>query len=258
MPLSSLSDVTVALQLSESGARNRGGATAATANAAEDPNFFDRFAQRSANYADGESMRLPYAGNTKGEGRFPFVLTSDLWIQEGKYLQLHAGPKAAAWSLPIRAGEEEVKSGHARFASPRRTGHGNNATWLGEPRVTFSFQSGNILPIPTQFGTVKAPHGLVDFHYFIDLMNQPPIIPTGPKEGAHNYVWVFHTSLMFPDLLIKGYIDPQGINWTEDAEAGAEVMWDASFIVHESSPNIFSPEEMIRTYESTMLNIRQF
>ena len=247
MPLASLSDVSLILN---------GGAS--TTPVQQEPDFFDRFRQTSANYADGESMRLPYAGNQKGEARYPFILTSDWWIQQEKYLQLHAGPKSAAWSIPIRAGEEEVKSGHARFASPRRTGHNGTATYLGEPRVNLSFQSGNILPIPTQFGTVKMAHGLVDFHYFLDLINQPPIIPDGAKAGAHNYVWIFYTSLMFPDLLLKGYIDPQGISFTEDAEQGAEVQWDASILVHESSPNIFSPSEMITTYENTMQNIRQF
>ena len=204
-------------------------------------------------------MRLPYGGNQQGEERFPFVLTSDLWIKQGKYLQLHAGPKMAGWSLPIRAGEDEIKSGHARFASPRRSGKNHAATWLGEPKVSFQFQSGNILPIPTSFGTLRAPHGLVDFYHFLDLMNQPPILPEGEKEGAHNYVWVFYTSLIFPNLLLKGYLDPAGTSWSDEAEGGAEVNWDGTLTVHESSPNIFSPEEMIRTYESTMLNaVRQF
>jgi hypothetical protein len=120
-------------------------------------------------------------------------------------------------------------------------------------------QSGNILPIPTAYQTVKVPHGLSDFYYFLDLMNQPPLVPSGDREGAHNYVWVFFSSNAFPDLLLKGYLDPQGTSWSEEAEGSPELNWETSLLVHESSPDIFNPAEMVQSYEASMLDsVRQF
>lgn len=244
MPLVNLSDIAAAVQPS---ATNRRTPVAGnTPSAPRDPNTYS-----------SELMRGPYGGALSDGDRFPTILTSDLWIREGKYLQLHAGPASANWSVGIRAGDEETQGGSARFASPR-AGHHGQKVWMGHPHVNYQFQSGNILPV-IGGGGVLLPAGLGDFYHFLALLNQPPLLPEGENEGAHNYVWIFHTSLMFPDLLLKGYFEPGGTSWPEEAEGFAEVKWDGSFIVHDASPDIFNPKEMALTYVETMARaVRQF
>ena len=213
---------------------------------------------------DAESMRQPYGGAAPVEWR-PTALTSDLWMLEGKYLQLHGGIQNASWQVGIRAGEEEIKSGHARFATPRRT-HGNGSTFLSEPVVNFTFQSGNLLPIPKVGPDVGIPYGLTDFYYFLELLNQPPIIPRlpqldpeGAREGGHNYVWVYYQSLIFPEIVLRGYMQSDGTAWSDEAESPTEFTWTASMVVHESTPELFHADELVGKYEEVLRGgVRQF
>jgi hypothetical protein len=206
----------------------------------------------------GEQMRKPYAGGLRTE-RIGFVLTSDLWRQKNQALALHAGPNAVDWSLALRAADEEMKAGHARYAQARTLGThggGDSQTWFDFPKVSFQFQAGNTIPIQTFQNEVKLPFGLEDFYNFFDLLNQPPILPTGgedgSKEGAHNYVWVFYTSLQFPQVVLKGYFEPEGVSWNDDADSPTTLNWTASFIVHEMSPNLWDTSELVGAYKEFM------
>jgi len=196
-------------------------------------------------------QRGPYAGSLGGDSRIGFILTSDVWRQENRALLLHAGPSSASWTLAMRASEEPTKAGHARFAQVR-TGQGANRTYFEVPTVEFEFQSGNIMPIPLLLNEVQIPHGLDDFHLFTELLNQPPLIPDGTNEGQHNYVWIFYTSLQFPQIVLKGYFDPQGISWTDSSETPTSFTWQASFTVHEMTPNLWERSELVSAYTAFM------
>lgn len=199
----------------------------------------------------GVQQRGPYGGSLGGDSRVGFVITSDLWRQDNRALLLHAGPSNAQWTLPLRASDEPTKEGHARFAQVR-TGHGASRTYFDVPTVEFEFQSGNIMPIPLLLNEVQIPHGLDDFHLFTELLNQPPLIPEGTNEGKHNYVWIFYTSLQFPQIVLKGYFDPQGISWSDDSTKPTEFTWNASFIVHEMTPNLWERRELVSAYTAFM------
>lgn len=212
--------------------------------------FFNVHKQRSS-YAG-------YSGSSLGEVRTGFVLTSDYWRQEeiNKALVLHAGPSNAQWTLPIRAQDEENKAGHARYAQARYSRHGAHGSatpvYLDFPRVSFSFQAGNIMPMPGFLNSSDVSYGLQDFYNFFELLNQPPLIPTGEKEGKHNYVWIFYTSLQFPQLTLKGYFEPEGVTWTDSAEAPTTLEWEASFLVHEMTPNLWEVSELEDAYREFM------
>jgi hypothetical protein len=204
-----------------------------------------------------KQMRLPYGGQQGSGGvRVGFVLTSDLWRQEDRALVLHAGPASASWSLALRAQNEENKAGHARYAQARHAGHGNHddpsLTYFDLPKVQFQFQAGNILPIPEFQNEVSLAYGLQDFYKFFELLNQPPLIPAGQYEGKHNYTWVFYTSLHFPQVTLKGYFDPEGLTWEDNAEAPTTLTWNASFLAHEMSPAPWEYDELSVAYRDFM------
>jgi hypothetical protein len=204
---------------------------------------------------DGVRMRGPYGGHLNGDERVGFVLTSEMWRLQGRAIQLHAGPSQVSWTLPLRASEEPTKSGHARFAQAR-IAHGSTSetTYFDSPRVSIEFQTGNIMPIPLLLDEVQTPYGLQDFYLFMELLNQPPLVPDGPYEGKHNYVWIFYTSLQFPQVVLKGYFDPGGVTWQEEAGGLAERTWSAEFMVHEMSPEIWQQQELVEAYQMFMKN----
>ena len=214
------------------------------------------------------TMRGPYA-NSLGKERRGFVLTSDLWISQNKALMLHAGPSEVAWTLGLRASTEDIKDGRAHYMQSRSSAAGR--TYFNLPTAAFTFQTGNILPIPISVtaGTsgpanpvqdpqtgkvvegpqaVAIPYGLQDFYYFMDLVNQDPLIPSGPNEGAHNYLWVFYTSRQFPQIVLKGFIEPEGVSWSDSAEAPNSFTWSASMAVYESAPEIWNAGATLQSY----------
>lgn len=204
----------------------------------------------------GERMRKPYAGGLQQE-RVGFVLTSDLWRENNKALALHAGPSSVEWSLALRAQDEEIKGGHARYAQARNAhahgAHGGeDLTWFDLPRVSFQFQAGNLMPIPGIQNEVGIPYGLQDFYLFLELLNQPPLLPSGQNEGKHNYVWVFYTSLQFPQVVLRGYFEPEGVSWSDNADEPTDLKWSASFVVHQMSPNIWDSGEVFNAYKEFM------
>lgn len=192
--------------------------------------------------ANSATMRGPYA-NSLRKARRGFILTSDTWLSESKLLHLHAGPSEVQFSFPLRASSEDNQGGRARYASKRPNGSYFNIGTAG-----FTFQTGNILPIPitsvANQNTVRTPYGLTDFYYFMELINQDPLT----KEGVKNLVHVYYTSLQFPDIVLKGYFSPDGVSWNDSADSPNGFTWSASLEIYESSPDISNPEELTSTY----------
>lgn len=235
-------------------------------------------------------LRSPYAGGLKS-ARSGFVITSDLWKLDNKALLLHAGPAEVSWTAPLRASSEDTKGGRAHYMSARETKA--SKTYFNIPTAQFTFQTGNIMPIKVAAkkpennaqtnaqttttasvtGDVKAtdqskttetarqyaistPYGLQDFYYFLELINQDPLIPaatpsgtrTGDREGTHNYVWIFYTSLQFPKITLKGYFEPDGVSWQDAAETPTSFVWSANFSVYDSSPELWNAKDMVNNY----------
>lgn len=209
---------------------------------------------RDPTSADRNRYRLPYAGHTNGGIRVGTILTSDLWREQNRALTLHAGPSSANWTLALRATDDEIRAGHVRFAQARQSvgSRGSRSTFLDFPKVGFEFQAGNILPIFGELNEAAVPYGLEDFYAMTELLDQPPLIPSGPSEGKHNYVWIFYTSLQLPQAVLKGYFDPGGMTWTDDAEQPTTLTWPMDFIVHEMSPEFGLTSDLANAYTSFM------
>jgi hypothetical protein len=188
-------------------------------------------------------QRARYTGH--GDNRdAQWSLTTDLWQAQpgGRVINLHAGPSSAAWTIALRASEEPTASGHARFAKARSTsfqGSAQSPTYFDLPKLDLHFQSGNIMPRRgTGFAAVA--EGLGNFYDFLELLNQPPLIPAPfATEGNPNYVNIYYHSLLFPNLVLKGYFDPSGISFTNDAQDPAKVEWSCPFTVYEQSPTLW-------------------
>jgi hypothetical protein len=198
--------------------------------------------------ATPDSSRRPYAGvfTRVGEQTPGFVITTTMWIREenAKYLQFHAGPNRARWRLENRGSDEEIKDGMARYVQSRRSGTASNGiTYMSVPEVEFSFQSGNILPLAGEADPL--PYGLSDFYQFLGILNQPPFVP---GTGERNLVWVYYNSLQLPEILLQGYFDAKGINWTDDASDPAQVSWEARFYIYEMTPTLWDAEAMQAKY----------
>lgn len=213
-----------------------------------------RTAKKASDNDQRDGTRKPYGGVFKNGAteRTGFRLTSDLWIQEGKMLVLHAGPSEAAWTLPLRASDEETQSGHARYAQARRSGAAEGSgVYVDTPSVQLTFQTGNIIPLTGPSPQKKmVPYGLDDFYAFISLINQPPLIPSGKHEGSHNYTWIFYTSLMYPAMVLKGYFLPEGLSWSDSADNPAGFSWSAQFQTHESPLNIWEYDALVSAYQT--------
>lgn len=197
-------------------------------------------------------LRGPYANSLQKERR-GFILTSDLWMLEDKALVLHAGPAEVQWTIPMRASSEDIKGGRAHYAQSRET-YGSSKTYFNLPTVQFTFQTGNILPIAVDNTVAETPYGLQDFYYFMQLVNQDPLIPEvesargSDREGSHNYIWVFYTSLQFPQLVLRGYIEPEGLSWTDSAEAPNSFTWSAGMAVYSSTPEFWEADDLLSAY----------
>jgi hypothetical protein len=89
---------------------------------------------------------------------------------------------------------------------------------------------------------------LSDFYQFLELVNQPPLIPSGLREGKHNYLHVYYSSRQFPNLLLKGFIEPEGVTWTDSADAPNSFTWSASMAVYDATPAPWNASETTVAY----------
>lgn len=225
------------------------------------------------------SMRAPLAGGQTISGqRDSFIITSSLWLGDfatseteavratfstsieprvGKGILLHSGPKSAQWSHPRRSSEEDIATGKVRYEQARIP---SGPVFMDNQKINFSFQGGNTLPIydaqnlqvagitviqnrPSPIGIAP---GLADYYRFLELVNQP----TRLASGQPNYVWIFYNSIKFPQLLLMGYFDSAGHNMTDDADDPLALNWDVGFTVYESTPNLWSEDELMQSYNN--------
>lgn len=152
-----------------------------------------------------------------------------------------ANPKSVTWQVNQRGSESKNKSGtvlhiwHDRF---RRTDY-------DDPKLTFTFQTGNILPqssdatnpsIPLDHNN-QVPGGLNNFYQFLALVDQPKIA----SNGTANTIHILYQSRIFPAIVLTGFFDPQVVvQFTDDSQNPNQVSgWTASFTVYSTTPKIY-------------------
>jgi hypothetical protein len=213
-------------------------------------------------------QRQAYAGAFRGDtgntAPRSTVTTKYNLLSAGTGIALHGGISNATWTLPLRASEDSVMGGKVRYAAPRvgfnatssqTVGASNASPFFDNPVIGLTFNSGNISPMYDKSDNKIMAYGLQDFYAFLELVNQPPVIGgpnAGENSGLPNYFILYYQSRAFPSLTLRGFIDPAGIAFAEDAENQNQVSWTCQMTVWEMTPNIWDSGAMTDMYSLIM------
>jgi hypothetical protein len=168
--------------------------------------------------------------------RTPFIMTTDEWLADQKYLVWSHNPNQVTWTIKERATNEKTKSGTITHYWWDR----NRQTFFDEIVIELQLQTGNIMPIKwdaTQ-AAPTLPEGLNDFYTFWDLINSRKIL----ADGQTNFRYILYNSPVFPRMTLKGKFDPEaGYPFSESAESPHAISdWRCTFIVQDMTPRIGS------------------
>ncbi|RLC13130.1 MAG: hypothetical protein DRI24_16335 [Deltaproteobacteria bacterium] len=231
------------------------------------------YKRRMSSFDDAGGIgRGPYrAGNS-----VPLIMTTESFAAQGRYIIFWAGPKNVAWRFPMRAAQQQTRSGTIHHTWR----NGSRSSFFDEPEAVFTFQAGNIMPVRIQQRTetggsrlhqladpflrvsgidgvsrpapevVALPAGLFDFYEFFELLNEEKILP----DGRPNFVFIAYSSLVYPEIFLRGFFSPDGISFTEDAQNPAELTWTSTFKVRSTSPPFYNSSQMMAAWRSANTN----
>jgi len=178
-----------------------------------------------------------------------------------------------AWNMPRRETVTKTAAGAIRNAWRNRY----RGTYYDEPTVTITFQTGNMMPgagipdsifgsrrieyytnnqgfkVPTSvrdggyadrvaqiLQTPPIPPGIVNFYDFLSLVDQP-MLSSNNNENRH--ILLVRTRL-FPRIRLEGYFTQDPITFTESATAANSITWNATFMVYDSTPRLWSADAL--------------
>lgn len=145
--------------------------------------------------------------------------------------------------------------------------------------VSFTFQSGNILPhwkesakkrkswvdrwkayfkkgtaqeTESSSGDYIMPPG-VDMHQrFLSLIDQPKIL----DDGSFNRVTIETTSRLYPYLTMSGFFSPDGAgDFDQDAGEPNQFTWSASFMADIFTPSLDESTELLTSFRAALLDM---
>ncbi len=189
-------------------------------------------------------------GDTRGPYRFgtPMVITTENLASQDRYIVFWSGPSNTQWSFPMRAAQQQTRSGTILHTWR----NGSRQTFFDEPTVTFNFQAGNIMPVRISQGgggeAVSLPPGLLDFYDFFEVLNQPKIL----SDGRPNFVFIAYHSLVYPEIFMRGFFNPEGLQFQEDAQNPANLTWSATFKVRSTEPPFWNAQQLIASWRSAL------
>jgi hypothetical protein len=204
----------------------------------------------STKHGFGDS-RGPYRHGT------PMVITTENLAAQDRYIVFWSGPSNTSWSFPMRAAQQQTRSGtifHAWRNSSRQT-------FFDEPTVTFTFQAGNIMPVRVAQGrpsaekgkvvseAISLPAGLLDFYDFFEVLNQPKIL----SDGRPNFVFIAYHSLVYPEIFMRGFFNPEGIQFQENSQDPANLSWSATFKIRSTEPPFWNSQQLIASWRSAFV-----
>lgn len=214
--------------------------------------------QRVLDVAESAGLDLD-EDNVRGlpNARVPtIVATTDSLDDYDRVIRCWVNPSEMSWTIPVRGALQKVKGGTVRYLWRNR----ERGTFFDSAKVSITFATGNILPnaiplTPTietqilraatgQASRVQVPPGLDNFYAFLNLMNSDP----RTSDGRENLHLVFHTSPVFPGILLKGYFEPSGVNLSESAEGAWEAKWSCPFEILETVPKLNDVDQLRRVY----------
>lgn len=217
-----------------------------------------------------------------GHERIPFWISCLRWIADENYIVLYCNPSTVEFSFPWREAEQETKGGivrHSWYDNKRKT-------YMKDPKLNFTFQTGNILPravqrfeepsittpipspVPTALSTVasnlgsyraaqiradydvKMAPGLVNMYAMMELLDEQRI-----WKGRPNYVQIGFNSWTFPVLTLVGFFDPSDFLIPQTAENPNSVEFSISFTMRESDPHLTKATDLINQFKGSALII---
>ena len=207
----------------------------------------------SANSNTSQKNSAKFKGTTVS--RVAFALTCQKWLSEKtpRYIYCNVNPSQVSWDFPIRAVDQLTLGGrvqHVWRTYQRRS-------YFDEPKVKFTFQSGNILPVSldntgsTSKSNLGVPAGLNNFYSFFELINQPRVFNGSTGSRQVNTMYILYNSRVFPQMTLSGMWNPEGLTFEESADNPHQVTWSSSFTVYDSSPEFGSGTiNMINAYRA--------
>lgn len=225
-------------------------------------------ASTAQNYSGEWVRNLRETTGMTGRGN-PLVITTDEWINQGRYIIFWAGPESVQWNMGMRGTTQETRGGLIQhfWKDPRRN------SFMNEPEMSITFQTGNIMPVrvtqdttndpyntPTsnsiannrtaqsiQSNTVvQIPFGLMNLYEFMELLESKRTM----SDGTTNYVNIMYSSLAFPKIILRGFFSPEaGMSFQEAAMENAEIKWATSFRVTNTYPKFRSAQTLRNTWE---------
>lgn len=177
-----------------------------------------------------------------GNNHLSFKIYRAVDINNGRnHLSFYINPSESQWSIPTRTLTEKVPGGAVHHEWATVGGIGSGVTRFDQPIIRFSFQAGNITPYAHQGDDFsndldeKLPEGLGNYYDFLSILNQPNML----NDGSENRVHIEYHSAIFPDITLKGFFTPEGVNWTDSSDNPYTISsWGASFEVFDSFPQL--------------------
>lgn len=165
---------------------------------------------------------------------------------------LHINPSEAQFGQGIRGAESKNKSGTVLYTwrDPKRK------TFFDEPTVTLTFHTGNMLPF-TYMGGVSnpssadwaqkpIPRGLANYYRFMEILDDRKILP----DGRPNFVYITHSSRLYPKLTLVGFFTPEGVQIQETAQEPNQISWSATLNCRFTYPHLSDSRSLIDAYHS--------
>lgn len=178
--------------------------------------------------------------------RTPFQMDCVSWQKEGRKIVFRCNPEDVHMSWPQRGSTQDVKVGKVFywFRNPLKKSH------YQTPIFTFTFQTGNIVPIRTNSSNVEEPlyipSGVDNFLEFMSLHDEVKIL----ADGTPNFIRINHHSALFPNLTLIGFFDATKDIAIKETAGDSVIKWEGTFFCHDSIPsfNSSSWHTTFRTY----------
>lgn len=173
----------------------------------------------------------------------PMIMTTDYQVSrgvEGKHILFWSGPANTSWTFAQRGTMQQSRTG--TIAHYWRDGR--RSTFFDEPSVTFTFQTGNIMPVRVSSepnDLIFLPPGLVDYYDFFTMIDEEKIL----SDGRPNLINIVYHSMLYPTVLLRGFFDPSSpLTITESANTPNQVTWEGTFRIKTSDPPLHNSEKL--------------
>lgn len=209
--------------------------------------------------------------DTEGNVKVDWSLSKDNDKQKTIFLAIN--PSSVNWTVSQRGVEAKNKSGtvhHYWYDSTRKT-------YFDDPKITFNFQTGNIMPLPGQSDPLynvrmktrddgskfpdtddyspvnKMSPGLKNFYQFLSLVDQQKIT----TKGAANFIHILYRSNIFPSMVLTGLFDPQVVvQFQDDSQNPYKITgWTATFTVFSTTPKLNNYAELSKAFIEEFGNV---